>query len=335
MAVKDSGIYYTETVNSPDPVEFVSRVTKAFEFVRNKKEFQLEITKLTLIGFPKSPEIKLGSKISIIRKTLTIKNLTADSKALYLDSILSARLVVKDLPQEIAHENAEENLESISDSSEENTPAYQIKEEKNAMPEEYSKENENEDTLRRLNDSRDYKYYDEETTSWKAWLVGVVIILIVLFLVVGVLARAGYLPFNVPFFSPSLTSEKSDTLTPTPTPQPIVQATPTPAESSPSANVKKDEFSVQVQNGSGKAGAAGVVSKALSDAKFDTVSATNAPTEDYTSTEIYNVGKASSDFISVLIAELKKAGYSASDKGSTLPTGVKTTADVVVILGAK
>jgi len=73
----------------------------------------------------------------------------------------------------------------------------------------------------------------------------------------------------------------------------------------------------------------------LDSAYFDTVSATNAPTEDYTATEIYNVGKASDDFIKALIAELKTAGYTATDKGSKLPTDVKTSADVVVILGAK
>lgn len=335
-AVKDSGIYYTETVSSPDPVEFVTRLTKAIDFVRNKKEYQIEVSKVTLIGFPKSPEIKLPSKITVTRKPISVNNLTAESKSLYLDSILSARLVVKNLPQEPVHENEEENPKDKDlESSEDKTPAHQLLEEKEktAMPEEYTNENESEDTLRRLNDSRDYRYYDEETTSWKAWLVGVIIILVVLFLVVGVLARAGYLPFNVPFFSPGVTTETN--LTPTPTPAPIVQATPTPVEASPSATVKKSEFTVQVQNGSGKAGAAGQVSKSLDDSDYDTVSPTNAPTEDYTSTEIYNVGKASNDFIAALIADLKKAGYSASDKGTTLPSGVKTSADVLVILGAK
>ena len=332
-AVKDSAVYYTETVNSPDPVELVTRVSKAIEFIQNKKEYGLNIKKVALIGFPKTPEIKLPSKITLSRKPITIKNLTDNTKSLYLDSIISARLVVKDLPQETAHENSEE--ETKEESSSTKTSAHQLLEEKDktAMSEEYTNENENEDTLRRLNDSRDYRYYDEETTSWKAWLVGVIIILVVLFLVVGVLARAGYLPFNVPFFSPAVVSQT--TITPTPTPAPIIQATPTPIESSPSANVKKDEFSVQVQNGSGKAGAAGVVSNALDSADFDTVSATNAPTEDYTATEIYNVGKASDDFIKALIAELKTAGYTATDKGSKLPTDVKTSADVVVILGAK
>ncbi len=333
-AVKDSAVYYTETVNSPDPVELVTRLSKAIEFVHNKKEYELNIKKVALIGFPKTPEIKLPSKISLTRKPITIKNLTVDSKSLYLDSIISARLVVKDLPQETAHENKEEEKEK-EESSSTKTSAHQLLEDKDktAMSEEYTNENENEDTLRRLNDSRDYRYYDEETTSWKAWLVGVIIILVVLFLVVGVLARAGYLPFNVPFFSPAVVSQT--TLTPTPTPAPIIQSTPTPVESSPSATVKKDEFSVQVQNGSGKAGAAGVVSKALDSAGFDTISATNAPTEDYTSTEIYNVGKASDDFIQALIAELKTAGYTGTDQGSKLPTDVKTSADVVVILGAK
>lgn len=333
-AVIDGGVYYTETVNSPEPIEFITRLSKAIDFIQSKKDNAVSVKKVILIGFPKSPEIKLPAKISVIRKPLTVRNLTGESKAVYLDSVLSARLVVKDLPQE--NVNKSNNEEDQDTSSSQQSSAQQLLEakDKTAMSEEYTTENENEDTLRRLNDSRDYRYYDEETTSWKAWLVGVIIILVVLFLVVGVLARAGYLPFNVPFFSPE-TSSQNVVISPTPTPQPIVQATPTPIESSPSANVKKDEFTVQVQNGSGKAGAAGVVTKALDDDGYDTVSATNAPTEDYATTEIYNVGKASDDFVKSLIADLKTAGYTATDKGSKLPADVKTSADVLVILGTK
>ena len=332
-AIKKGGVYYTETVNSPEPVEFVTRASKAIEFIESKKDYDISIKKLILIGFPKTPEIKLPSKISVVRKPISVKNLTGESKTVYLDSVLSARLVVKDLPQESVHESNKEDVQEAS-SAEQSSAQQLLKVKDNtAMSEEYTTENENEDTLRRLNDSRDYRYYDEETTSWKAWLVGVIIILVVLFLVIGVLARAGYLPFNVPFFTPETATQV--VTSPTPTPQPIVQATPTPVESSPSASVKKDEFTVQVQNGSGKAGAAGVVTKALDSSDYDTVSATNAPTEDYVATEIYNIGKASDDFIKSLIIDLKAAGYSATDKGSKLPADVKTSADVLVILGAK
>lgn len=336
-AVNSSGVFYSETINSPDPLELVTRLSKAIDFVQNKEDLRLKITKVILIGFPKNPEIKLPAKISVIRKPIIVENLTGDDKSLYLESILSARLVVKNLPQESVLENNKEEKDSKESGSEPEPSAHQELEEKEdkKMSEEYTNENENEDTLRRLNDSRDYRYYDEETTSWKAWLVGVIIILIVLFLVIGVLARAGYLPFNVPFFSPASTAE---TVTPTPTPAPIqqtvVQPTAAPAATS-SASVKKDEFTVQVLNGSGKAGAAGTVSKSLDEAKYDTITPTNAPTEDYTSTQVYNVGKASGDFLTALIADLKKAGYTATDSGTKLPADVKSTADVVVILGSK
>jgi len=82
-AVKDSAVYYTETVNSPDPVELVTRVSKAIEFIQNKKEYGLNIKKVALIGFPKTPEIKLPSKITLSRKPITIKNLTDNTKSRY------------------------------------------------------------------------------------------------------------------------------------------------------------------------------------------------------------------------------------------------------------
>ncbi len=108
-------------------------------------------------------------------------------------------------------------------------------------------------------------------------LIGKKTLLIALFVAALVsLLVGGVLRFrtNVPLLT-------EETFQPTPTPA----ATEEP-EASPSAEVSLADYNVQILNGSGVAGEAGVVEDLLLDAGFEDIETGNASSYDYTDTEV-------------------------------------------------
>jgi len=109
---------------------------------------------------------------------------------------------------------------------------------------------------------------------------------------------------------------------PTPTVTPAPTAVPTPM-------VDKKSLNIQVLNGSGTAGVAGIVKTLLEEKGYTVVGTGNAKTYDYTSTEI-QVTAEKEAFLSVLQADLAGSytiGSTAATLKNTLPY------DAVVIVG--
>jgi hypothetical protein len=141
------------------------------------------------------------------------------------------------------------------------------------------------------------------------WAVGVCILVVAIGLGIITVSK-GTLPIS--FARP----------TPTPSPIPSPIATPTPS-------VNKKELEVEILNGSGKAGVAGIL-KALLEEKGYTVAGTgNAANYDYAKTEI-QVKADKEAFLSVLQADLTGSyviGSAAATLKATLPY------NAVIIIG--
>ena len=115
---------------------------------------------------------------------------------------------------------------------------------------------------------------------------------------------------------------------PTPTPvSGVTVASPTPT--SPAKQTDLTKYSISVLNGSGIKGEAGKVQTLIEAAGFTVLSTGNAATYDYTKTQITLKTGIDPDFVSILVATLKKS-YQLEDP----KTVSSQTNDVTVTVGS-
>lgn len=114
--------------------------------------------------------------------------------------------------------------------------------------------------------------------------------------------------------------------TPTPTPTPMPTPTPTPEE------VDLSAYKIKVENGSGIAGEAAKLQKALEDENFTVSDIGNADKSTYTKTVIQVKNGTNTQFLTKLKEALKKT-YDVDDQTVTLPDS--ESVDAVVIIGSK
>jgi|GEM_PF-1877033 len=146
---------------------------------------------------------------------------------------------------------------------------------------------------------------------WKVIVGAVVVVLI---------GAGGYLYYQ--------SSQKKLANPPTTT---AVTVTQKPSASPTPENVKKDAYSIEVQNGSGIAGEAGRAQSLLEDEDFVIDSTGNADNYDYTKTVIQakkDVSKAWTD----QLKEVLKGKYEVKSRVETLDD-TDSDSDVVVIIG--
>jgi hypothetical protein len=151
--------------------------------------------------------------------------------------------------------------------------------------------------------------------------VGVKIaILVVLLLLIG--GVAWYLLSSDNPFS-------SSAITPTPTAA-VVNEMPTEAPSPTPMTVSKDQLKVQVLNGTGIPGEAGLLQKAMQDLGFTSIDTGNADTKDYTKTEVSYSSNVSDDVRAEVSAKLQSM-YTTVMVSDVVPSGV----DIKVITGTR
>lgn len=145
----------------------------------------------------------------------------------------------------------------------------------------------------------------------------------ILWILVPGIFLLGALLGGIFFYQKGIKNNSSPTSSPTPV---GTMESPTPT---PSAEVDNTKYSVRVENGSGVAGAAGVVQDILDTAGFDVSGVGNASSYDYTDTIIQAKSDVSSDFISTLKETLAKS-YSV---GKTAILDDSSDYEVIVVVG--
>ncbi len=133
-------------------------------------------------------------------------------------------------------------------------------------------------------------------------------------------------PTPTPFVS-SLTALPSPTITSVPTP--AVTTSPTPAATPTSA--QRSAVSIEVQNGTGTTGDAGIAKSALERAGYSKVTTANASVQNATSTTVTSSSDVSSQVLSEIISALR-LNFGEATVGSTPVTG---TGKVQVVTGPK
>lgn len=123
--------------------------------------------------------------------------------------------------------------------------------------------------------------------------------------------------------------QNMDTATEEKAPTASVSETPSPTPTA--AEVKKDEFTIKILNGSGVVGEAGRAKTLLEDAKFKVDSTANADKYDYEETVIQAGSAVSDAWIEQLTKELE-GKYTV--KGTVEELGKDEDTDVVVIVGS-
>lgn len=137
--------------------------------------------------------------------------------------------------------------------------------------------------------------------------------------------------FQIPTDEPTAQSTPEVTETPEPTSVPPATSTPKPTVNpiDKITGLDRSELTVEVQNGSGVAGAAGKASETLKALGYNVVAAGNADNFDYENTVI-QVKSAKSEFLSLLKKDLG-TDYSIGTTSADLSTG--SSADALVIIG--
>jgi LytR cell envelope-related transcriptional attenuator len=152
--------------------------------------------------------------------------------------------------------------------------------------------------------------------------LGIIVIITVIFLLVGAIVFAYANKDSIPFLAG----------TPSPTPTPItVKISPTETPPTPTVvEIKRDNLSIAVLNGTGTPGEAGVAAKLIEKLGYTTVTTGNASSQTFTKTEIIyksTVGQANIDEIK---SELEK-----SYQEVTVKTGTPGKGDIQVTIGFK
>jgi len=111
------------------------------------------------------------------------------------------------------------------------------------------------------------------------------------------------------------------------TPQPTITAESSPS-ASPAAKIDLTKYKIKILNGTGIKGEAGRVQTLIETAGFSVLSAGNAATYDYTKTQITIKTGVDPDFVSALVATLKKS-YQLEDP----KTVSSQTNDITIIVG--
>lgn len=130
-------------------------------------------------------------------------------------------------------------------------------------------------------------------------------------------------------------SSKGKTDSPETSPSPVVESLPSPTpalEASPSAAINLDEYKVQILNGSGVAGEAGVVEGILVDAGFSDLDTGNAANYDYTDTEV-SLKSTTTEAVFTAIASALESDYTVVKLQTPLTDS--SDYDVVITIGTK
>lgn len=136
--------------------------------------------------------------------------------------------------------------------------------------------------------------------------------------------------FTEPTEAPSPTPTPEESLTPTISVTPSLSPTTSASNSVDKATgLDRSKLSITVQNGSGKAGAAGKAAKILEDLGYNVVSTGNADSYDYVNTEI-EVSSLKKAYLALLKKDLGN-DYTIS----TTSTTYSGDSDAVVIVGAE
>ncbi len=204
-------------------------------------------------------------------------------------------------------------------------------------------ENPNPSTLENLNNPSPYENRESQYTppaprkrSPKKFLyiIGAVIAVFVLLNVVRFISSKISKPTPTPVPTPTVSLETPNP-TPSESPSPTPSASPT-ATSKPSVNsvdsatgLDRAKLSVEVQNGSGTAGAAGKAADFLKSLGYDVVSTGNADNFDYTNVTI-KVKSSEQSYLPLLNKDLS-ANYSVGTTSSDL--SATSSADALVIIG--
>lgn len=160
------------------------------------------------------------------------------------------------------------------------------------------------------------------------YVLGAVVVVLILLNVVRFISSKASKSTPTPTPTPTITVE-----TPSPTEQPSPSASPT---STPVSSVDKTsgldraKLSVNVQNGSGVAGAAGKVSDLLKSLGYDVVGTGNADNFNYTNVTI-KVKSSQQSYLPVLNKDLSSNSYSVGSSSADLTA--TSSADALVIVG--
>jgi hypothetical protein len=120
----------------------------------------------------------------------------------------------------------------------------------------------------------------------------------------------------------------------TSTPTPLATQVPTETKvveptASPSVSLKRDSLKVQVLNGSGVSGVAGKVKTELEKLGYKNVTAGNASSSDFTTTEVA-IKTSKKEYLDMIIKDLSE-DYEAEEADKSLPAS--SSYDVVITVG--
>lgn len=225
---------------------------------------------------------------------------------------------VDSIPKEEVKEVVDELKEEVSDVSEKVEELEEKVEPEQALgePKQVSKKETDKEVIEELFDKRENTvtpelagYKDRGSKSMVLWVV----------IVIGVALLTGFGLLVLVQGPSSLTSFfASPTPTPTSTPTP----TPTPEVANRSA------LTIEVLNGSGKAGAAGVMRKFLEEKGYTVDSVGNADRSNFEQTEIH-VKEDKEDYLSLLKEDLSES-YTVSTAAADLAPEAEVDAQVIV-----
>lgn len=150
--------------------------------------------------------------------------------------------------------------------------------------------------------------------SWKK-----VFLIILVVVPIGLLMFGGFLFFTNSFNTDFLGKEPEKTIN-------LPETTPTPTE----AEVDKEAYDIEVQNGSGIAGEAAAVQELLEEKGFTVSGIGNADSSDFTDTEILAGENVDEGFVEELKEALKTRG-----PVKVVDAPENQTEDVVVIIGSE
>lgn len=157
--------------------------------------------------------------------------------------------------------------------------------------------------------------YQDRSSSGVMWII------VLTALLVGALA-GGF----ITYFS-GLARLENPQVTPTPVATEMPSTTPTPAAQT---ELKREDLTVQILNGSGVAGAAGQAKAALEKLGYKNVQTGNASASDFAETEVA-ILKAKENYFELVKKDLEDSDYTVSATAKTAPTTSKF--DVVITLG--
>jgi len=195
--------------------------------------------------------------------------------------------------------------------------------------------------------SRQYRFSDSNSSLSNKKRI--ILVIVFLLLIGGLLFGASRLlvsndssdseptdttPTPTEYVFPTDTPTPTEEVDTTPTKKPTVSPTTTTKSVTPTTSAKtttgnKSTLTIEVQNGSGTAGAASKMADTLKGLGYTVSGTKNADTYDYTSTEI-QIKSSKSSFLPTLKKDLE-ASYTIGNTSSSL--SASTSADAVVIVG--